>query len=72
MGFSETFNKVSQDVLFYTLCIYRFSNKLLRQVKNRDLILEASNFQVILSVMGVAVAKSIGRPRLKRLAGIKK
>lgn len=28
--------------------------------------------RVILSVMGVAVAKSIGRPRLKRLAGIKK
>lgn len=45
LGFSEAFNKVSQDVLFYTLCIYGVGNKLLRQVKNWDLILEASNYE---------------------------
>lgn len=44
MGFSEAFNKVSQDVLFYTLCIRGLGNKLLRQAKNWDLILEASNY----------------------------
>lgn len=44
MGFSEAFNKVSQDVLFYTLCIHGLGNKLLTQVKNWDLILEASNY----------------------------
>lgn len=44
MGFSEAFNKVSQDVLFYTLCIPGLANKLLRQVKSWDLILEASNY----------------------------
>lgn len=44
LGFSEAFNKVSQDVLFYTLCIHGLGNKLLRQVKNWDLILETSNY----------------------------
>jgi len=43
LGYSEAFNKVSQDILFCALCVYGLGNKLSRQVKNWDLILGASN-----------------------------